>query len=166
MTSNAMRAATLLAATITMGFAADSFYLFAHTIMPGLRRTDDRTFVTAFQHIDRAIENPSFILGAFGGALISTIAATVAHRGTPVMPWVVAALALYAVAVVITMAVNVPLNNAIRTAGEPDLIDVAQVRATFHETRWVFANIIRAAVTIPAFGCLAWALVHYGRSTG
>jgi uncharacterized membrane protein len=166
MTSNAMRAATLLAATITMGFAADSFYLFAHTIMPGLRRTDDRTFVTAFQRIDRAIENPWFMLGAFGGALISTIAATVAHRGTPAMPWVVAALVLYGVAVAITMAVSLPLNNAIRAAGEADRIDVAEVRAAFHETRWVIANVIRAAVTIPAFGCLAWALVLYGRATG
>jgi uncharacterized membrane protein len=166
MTSTAMRAATLVAATITMGFAADSFYLFAHTIMPGLRRADDRTFVTAFQHIDRAIENPWFMLGAFGGALISTIVAVVAHRGTPAMPWVVAALVLYGVAVVITMAVNVPLNNAIRAAGEPGRVEVAQVRASFHETRWVIANIIRAGLTIPAFGCLAWALVLYGRSTG
>ena len=42
-------AITLIAATLTMGFAAGVFVLFAHTIMPGLRTADDRTFVDAFQ---------------------------------------------------------------------------------------------------------------------
>jgi uncharacterized membrane protein len=166
MTSTTVRTLTLLAATITMGFAADSFYLFAHTIMPGLRATDDWTFVTAFQQIDRAIINRWFMIGAFGGALVATSAAALSHRSTPTMPWIVAALGLYGIAVVITLAVNVPLNDAIKAAGDPTQIDVARVRAAFHETRWVIANIIRAGVTIPAVGCLAWALVLYGRSTG
>src|SRR6185369_11380478 len=47
--------ATLVAATITMGLMAGVFGLYAHTIMPGLARTDDRTFVEAFQSIDRTI---------------------------------------------------------------------------------------------------------------
>jgi uncharacterized membrane protein len=58
-TSALLRTATLMGATITMGLIAGVFALFAHTIMPGLRHTDDRTFVAAFQHIDRAIINRS-----------------------------------------------------------------------------------------------------------
>jgi uncharacterized membrane protein len=50
----------------------DTFALYADTIMPGLRKTDDRTFVAAFQHIDRAIINPWFMITAFGGALVLT----------------------------------------------------------------------------------------------
>jgi hypothetical protein len=52
---NALRAVSLLAATVSMGLVAGVFGLYAHTIMPGLGRTDDRTFVGAFQSIDRAI---------------------------------------------------------------------------------------------------------------
>jgi hypothetical protein len=71
-------AITLIGATLTMGLAAGVFALFAHTIMPGLRGTDDRTFAGAFQHLDRAIINPWFMATAFLGALVCT--ATAAHQ--------------------------------------------------------------------------------------
>jgi uncharacterized membrane protein len=165
MTSSSLRAITLIGATLTMGFAAGTFALYAHTIMPGLRNTDDRTFVSAFQHTDRAIINPWFMATAFLGALALTAAAAITNRGTPAMPWIIAALVLYLVAVVITIAVNVPLNDAIKAAGDPSHIDVAHVRENFHESRWAAWNLLRVATTAPAFGLLAWALVLYGRAT-
>jgi uncharacterized membrane protein len=63
-----------------MGLVAGVFGLYAHTIMPGLGRTDDRTFVGAFQAIDRAIINPWFLGGGFGGALVFTVVAAVRRR--------------------------------------------------------------------------------------
>ena len=165
MTSSSLRAITLIAATLTMGLSAGTIALYAHTIMPGLHNTNDRTFVSAFQHIDRAIINPWFMATAFLGALVLTAAAAFANRGTPAMGWIIAALVLYLVAVVITMAVNVPLNDAIKAAGDPSHINVALVRQKFHESRWAAWNLIRVATTIPAFGLLGWALVLYGRAT-
>src|ERR687884_945626 len=132
-----LRAISLLAATITMGLVAGVFALYAHTIMPGLKKTDDRTFVAAFQSMDRAIVNPWFMLTAFLGALIFTIAAAVTNRGTSALPWIAVALGLYLVAFVVTIAVNVPLNDALKAAGNPNHIrDLAGVRARFHESRW------------------------------
>ena len=163
--TSTLRAITLIGATMTMGLSAGSFLIFAHTIMPGLARTDDRTFVGAFQHIDRAIINPWFMVTAFLGALVFTAAAAVTSRGTPAMGWIIAALVLYLVAVVITMAVNVPLNDAIKAAGDPARVDVALVRQRFGESRWAAWNLVRVATTTPAFGLLTWALVIYGRST-
>ena len=160
-----IRTATLIAATLAMGFASGAFVLFAHTVMPGLRRTDDRTFVAAFQQLDRAIINPWFMITAFGGALVLTLVAGIANRGTPALPWIVAAFGLYLVAVVITVAVNVPLNDAIKAAGDPARIDVTQVRAQFNEARWAAWNLVRVLVSVPAFGLLAWALVLCGRAT-
>ena len=165
MSGTTLRALTLLGATLTMGLAAGVFALFAHTIMPGLRKTDDRTFVGAFQSIDRAIVNPWFMSTGFLGALLLTSAAAISNRGTPVLPWIVAALALYLSAVVITMVVNVPLNDAVKAAGDPADIDVAHVRERFHESRWAAWNLVRVATAIPAFGLLGWALVLYGRDT-
>ena len=161
-----LRAISLLAATITMGLVAGVFALYAHTIMPGLKKTDDRTFVAAFQSMDRAIVNPWFMLTAFLGALIFTIAAAVTNRGTSALPWIAVALGLYLVAFVVTIAVNVPLNDALKAAGNPNHIrDLAGVRARFHESRWAAWNLVRVVTSTGAFGCLAWALVVFGRST-
>jgi uncharacterized membrane protein len=154
-----------MGATITMGLVAGVFALFAHTIMPGLRKTDDHTFVAAFQQIDRAIVNPWFMTTAFAGALVLTLAAGIANRGAPALPWIAAAFGLYLVAVVVTTAINLPLNDAIKAAGDPNHINVAQVRAQFHETRWAAWNLLRVATTTTAFGLLAWALVLYGRES-
>jgi uncharacterized membrane protein len=130
-----------------------------------LRKTDDRTFVGAFQQIDRAIINPWFMIFAFGGALVLTAAAGVANRGTPAFGWIAVALALYIICVIITVAVSVPLNDAIKAAGDPAHIDVAQVRAQFGEARWATWNLLRVATSVPAFGLLTWALVLCGRAT-
>jgi uncharacterized membrane protein len=166
-TMNTLRAITLLGATITMGLVTGVFALFAHTIMPGLRHTDDRTFIGAFQSIDRAIINPWFMLTAFVGALVFALAALLTNLGRAPLPWVAVALGLYLVAFVITVAVNVPLNDAIKSAGNPDHIrDLAAVRERFDESRWAAWNLVRVVTSTGAFGCLAWALVLYGRATG
>lgn len=161
-----LRVVSLMAATITMGLVAGVFGLYAHTIMPGLAKTDDRTFVGAFQSMDRAIINPWFMGGGFLGALIFSIIATITHIGRPELPWVAVALVLYIVTFVITIAINVPLNDAMKAAGHPDSIaDLAAVRARFDEARWAGWNIVRTLASTTAFGLLAWALIVHGKSS-
>jgi uncharacterized membrane protein len=166
---DSVRAISLIAATMSMGLMAGVFGLYAHTIMPGLGRTDDRTFVGAFQAIDRAIINPWFLAGGFVGALVFTALAAVLHLSADrrsVLPWIAVALVLYLAVFVITVGVNVPLNDAIKAAGDPDRIaDLATVRERFDEARWVRWNNVRTAASTAAFGCLGWALVLFGRAT-
>lgn len=160
--------AFLLAATITTGLMAGVFGLYANTIMRGLGNTDDRTFVGAFQSIDRAIVNPLFMLTLFGALVFSGVATLLQvldDRGSA-LPWLIVAFMLYLGVIVITVAVHVPLNDRIKAAGDPDRItDRGAVRADFHEARWVAWNLVRAIATTAAFGCLAWALVLDGRAT-
>jgi uncharacterized membrane protein len=164
-----LRSVTLIAATMTIGLVAGVFGLYSHTVMRGLARTDDRTFVGAFQALDRAIINPWFMV-SFIGALLFTALAAVLHlsrdaRGP--LPWIIIALVLYLVAFGITMAVNVPLNDALKAAGDPDQInDLAAVRSHFDEARWAAWNLVRTITTTVAFGSLCWALVTAGRSSG
>ena len=160
--------AALVAATITMGIITGVFHLYAYAIMPGLGKTDDRTFVGAFQSIDRSIINPLFMATFFGALLFTGLAALFALRGDgrSVLPWVVVALVLYALVIVLTLGVNVPLNDQIKAAGDPDRIDsLAAVRERFDEAKWVRWNLVRAVATTAAFGCLTWALVLHGRVT-
>jgi uncharacterized membrane protein len=170
MTMEQLRAASLVAATLAMGFVASIFVFYSNTIMPGLRSTDDRTFVAAFQQIDEAIVNPLFLGFGFVGALVLTaLAGALQLRAgrRSALPWIAAALVLYLVAFVITLAVNVPLNDDIKAAGDPDQIaDLAAVRDDFKESTWVAWNHVRSAVSAIAFGCLAWALVLFGRTAG
>jgi uncharacterized membrane protein len=160
-----LQGACLLAATISVGLMAGVFGLYTHTIMPGLGRTDNRTFVGAFQAIDRAIINVWF-LPVFVGALVLTGAAaalSIGEERRDVLPWAVAAFVLYPPVFVVTMRVNVPLNNALKAAGDPDRIgDLAAVRRRFDESRWRRWNLFRTLATTAAFACLAWALVEYG----
>ena len=164
-----LRAAALILATLTVGVIAGVMGLYASTIMPDLGRTDDRTFVGAFRAIDTAIINPLFLTTFFGG-LVFTGAAAALHLGEDfrsVLSWIVVALVLYLAVIVITLVVNVPLNDGIKAAGAPfSRADLAEVREQFNETKWVRSNLVRAAMTTAAFGCLAWALVLLGRATG
>ena len=160
------QSATLVVATMTMGVMAGVFGLYAHAIMPGLGNTDDRTFVGAFQSIDRAIINPLFI-PTFVGALLFTGLAGVLHLREDVrsvLPWIVAAFVLYLAAFIITVRIHVPLNDEIKAAGDPDRIaDLAGVRERF-EDKWVRWNIVRAVTSTAGLGCLAWAVVLHGRA--
>jgi len=155
----------LVAAAMTNGLMAGVFGLYAHATMPGLRRTDDRTFVGAFQAIDRAIINPLFMAWFFSAlAFPGAAAALVAGEGS-ILPWAAAGFVLYLAVVVITAVVHVPRNDAIKAAGAPDRIsDLAAVRDRFDEARWAAWNVVRAVLSTAALGCLAWALVQYGRT--
>lgn len=152
---------TLMAATLTAGLVAGVYGLYAHTIMPGLRGGDDRTFVAAFGALDRAIINPLFMLWFFGPVILAGVAAALFGGEGSVLPWVLTALVLSLAVVVITVAVHLPLNDALKAATDPD---ATAVRERFQEARWVAWNLVRVVLSTAAFGFLAWALVQYGRA--
>ncbi|MFD6563810.1 DUF1772 domain-containing protein [Micromonospora profundi] len=160
-----LRTASLLAATLTTGLTAGLFTAFAYAVMPGLRRTDDRTLVLAMQRINESILNGWFAI-CFGGALLFTLLAAALHLDAghrAVLPWIVAGLLAYLVVLGLTAVVNVPLNNVLAQAGDVDRVaDPAALRERF-ETPWVRANVVRAVASTGAFGLLAWALVEVGR---
>ncbi len=151
----------LFAATLAAGLMAGLFYTFACSVMPGLKATDDRTFVHAMQRINVAILNGWFAL-IFAGALVLTVLALLLHLGPDTrsaLPWIVAGLALYVATLAITFVVNVPLNNALNDAGDPDrMSDVGAVRRAFEAT-WVRWNVIRTVTNTAAFGCLVGAVL-------
>lgn len=160
------RDAVLLAATVAVGLMAGLFFAFSVAVMPGLARSGDRTLVEAMQRINVAIQNGWFLL-AFGGALPLSAAAVVLclrDGGRVLLPWVVAAAALYLAVLVITFGVSIPLNNRLDAAGDPGRIaDPAAVRAAF-ESAWVRWNLLRTLLCTAALGCLGRALLLSGRA--
>ncbi len=156
---------SLVAATVTAGLMAGLFAAFSYAVMPGLAKASDVAFVDGMQRINVAILNGWFGV-CFGGALVFSVLAAVLHLGPerrPVLPWVVAGVALYLVVLIVTFAVNVPLNDQLEAAGDPARIpDLHAVREQF-EAVWVRWNVVRAVASTLAFGCLAWALVLHGK---
>lgn len=152
--------AVLVVATVLSGLDAGVFALYAHTVMPALRRLDDRTFVASFQALDRAIINPWFMVGAFLGAPVSTAVALALLWGDDPALLVAVALMLHVVTVVVTGAVNVPRNDELKAAGDPETVDAASARARFDESRWAAWNLLRVLTSAAALVLLAVALTR------
>jgi len=150
--------AVLVAATITSGLTAGLLYGFACAVMPGLRQVDDRAFVMVMQSINRRIVNPVFLV-TFIGTPVLAVGALVVVAAGPGRWAVVGAVACSLLTIIITAAANVPLNNTIDAAGDPDRNpDPRSVRRNF-ENRWVRWNIARSVTSTGAIALLAVALV-------
>ncbi|MDR8407953.1 DUF1772 domain-containing protein [Nonomuraea sp. 3-1Str] len=155
---------TLILTALATGLMAGLFAAFAYSVMPGLARSSDRTFVEAMQNINKAILNPVFMLPFMATVPLLGLAVVLAWRGhgRPALPWLIAALALYLLAFMVTSGLNVPLNDQLAKAGSPDHVkNLAAAREDF-ESSWVAWNIVRALLHTAAFGCLLWALIVFG----
>lgn len=149
-----IRETALILGVVSTGLIAGLFAAFVYAVMPGLGQTDDKSFIASMQRINVVIVNPLFLLPFFGGLVFTTVAA-VTYRDHRMFWWIVAAAVLYGVGLLITMTLNIPLNNKLDAAGDPDRIgDLRAVRDSF-ESSWVRWNIARAAVHTAAFAVLA-----------
>jgi uncharacterized membrane protein len=153
------------AAVITMGLLAGLFYAFDVAVMPALTRADDRTLVDAMQQMIDAIENPAFFVTFLGAPVLAAVALFQARRSgsTETARWILVGLGAYAVMFVVTVAFHFPLNDDLKSAGDPVRIrDLAAVRDDF-ATPWVVWNIVRTLASTVAFGALTRALAVRGR---
>ncbi|MBT2544752.1 DUF1772 domain-containing protein [Streptomyces sp. ISL-44] len=163
------RLATVLmvVSTILVGLMAGLFFAFDVSVMPGLAAGDEQTYVTAMRGFNKAIDgNPlfgtAFVLALLVAAASAVVEYRAGRRGTAL--WVGAAAAAYLVVLVLTFAVNIPLNNELADAGAvADMRDFSIVEK--FKTTWVTTNIVRTLLCTAALTALARALVLYGRAT-
>jgi uncharacterized membrane protein len=156
----------LAAATVAMGLIAGLYFGWAVSVMPGLAGLDDRAFVAAMQELDDAIRNPLFFATFLAALVLPGIAVFQQRRlgMRRATPWILAALVLYGIGFLTTMAFNEPLNTDLVNAGDPSRIaDVAGVRDDF-EGPWVAWHVVRTVLSTAALGALAYALILHGRA--
>ncbi|MFI5804914.1 DUF1772 domain-containing protein [Streptomyces sp. NPDC051561] len=157
----------LLLSTVLVGLMAGLFFAFDVSVMPGLAAGDERTYVTAMQHFNAAIDGNGLFGMAFVGALLLAVACAFVEfrKGRrKVAYWAAAATALYLVAVVLTFSVNIPLNNELAEAGNAAKLTDFSVVEKFKST-WVTTNILRTLLCTAALTALARAVLLYGRAT-
>jgi uncharacterized membrane protein len=152
-----MNETVIFVAVVLAGLFAGLFVTFSYGIMPGLRRTDDSTFVHAMREINVAILNLMLAIIFGGGTLVALAAAVIGFDDEDARWWLVAGAVLVLATSIVTMAVNVPMNDRLVAgvdAGEPP----APLREAF-EKPWVRWNIVRSVLSTAGFVALLVALV-------
>ena len=151
-----MTEVVIVLAVLTSGLQAGTYYTWASGVMPGLARTDDRTFVHAMQRMNVAIVNPVFLASFLGAPALGVAAAVLADGDV----WAVAGAVGAVATVVITFGGNIPLNDALDAAGPVDDVpDLTAVRSAF-ESRWVRLNVLRALTSTAALVLLTLAALR------
>ena len=105
-----------LVSTLLLGLSAGDLLRLLELGHAGASRSRRHSFVTAFNSINVAIQNPLFFVVFVGALIAPAVTAVLAFvAGEVAAAWLaVAATAVYLVGVlVVTGAVNVPLNNAL-----------------------------------------------------
>lgn len=148
-----------------VGLMAGFFFAYSVSVMVGLDRVNDATFIETMQWINATVRNAGFgpaYFGALGVTGVATFMAYTAGRRQLAM-WLLVAFVLYGIAFMITVSFSIPLNNQLRDAGEVSKIaDLAAVRRDY-EGDWVQWNNIRAAFNGASLVALGGAMRQLGR---
>ncbi|MEC4019684.1 anthrone oxygenase family protein [Streptomyces sp. H27-D2] len=155
----------LVASAVGTGLIAGIYFAFDVSVLPGLDRGDDRTYVTAMQNINAEIEKGLFGLVFVGAFLATGVAAylqqCLGRRSAARWTW--GALALYTTSVILTVGVNMPINNELARAGSPETIaDLGAFRGKFKGV-WTASNVARTLACTAALAALGRALTLHGR---
>ncbi|MCJ7872500.1 anthrone oxygenase family protein [Phaeobacter sp. J2-8] len=135
--------AMLLSAAI-FGF----FFAWVCSTMWGLDAIDPRISIAAMNGMNASVRNAVFAPAFFGTPLVLALTAVLAWRNRAAALWFGTAALLYIVgAFAVTMAVNVPMNEALMTVTIPEDPEAAQVIWQAYSSTWQVYNIARTIVT-------------------
>lgn len=149
------RTVLLTLSGLATGLQAGLYFAFAVGVMPGLTRVDDRAFVATMTRINVVIVNPIFLATFFGAPLLAVLVAALG-RGAAPRGLLIAAAVLAVATFLVTVAVNVPLNDALAAHGE-GAEALARARSDF-EGPWTAWNIVRTLTSTASLGLLLAAL--------
>jgi uncharacterized membrane protein len=143
----------LLATAIIAGF----FYAYSVSVMPGLTASDPVSAINAMKAINAVVRTVEFAVSFFGALALPILCLLLARR-PPVVLALIAAILLYGIgAFAVTLAFNVPLNEAL-AGTTPTQASATQIWSAYVEP-WLMWNHIRMAASIAAFLAMAVALV-------
>lgn len=140
-----------LVAALASGIVGGVFYAFSTFVMGALARLPAPEGVRAMQSINIVVINPAF-LGVFVGAAVLALVLggyAAMHLYAPGASLAFAGcVAYFAGTFVVTMACNVPLNNAL-AAADPSHVDTAMLWAKYVRD-WTFWNHVRTGCAVLA----------------
>ncbi|QUR69493.1 DUF1772 domain-containing protein [Mycobacterium spongiae] len=134
--------------------AGGMMYVFSTFVMRGLDRTGPVAAITAMRGINAEAEsNPAFLLGYFGATILALAVGVFAviRLSQPGSWWVLVGAVCGILAAIITVAVNVPLNNHLDGVNPVGLsaVDAAREWRAYSRT-WTAWNHVRTVTALVA----------------
>lgn len=156
--------ATVLPITATLFFGAifGFFYAWVCSTMWAFDMLDPRTAMDAMQTVNENVRNPVFFLGFMLTPVVGLLAAWVLYavRERRAALWFgAAALVYFAGGMMLTMLVNVPLNEELGALAIPESRDEAAAIWSAYSPRWQFWNQTRTVFSGLALGLAGMGLV-------
>jgi uncharacterized membrane protein len=138
----------IFAGAIGSGVIAGIFFAFSTFVMTALGRIPPEQGIAAMQSINVAVLNPLFFLAFFGTGLVclGLVASHLWWGGTGGMLVLLGSLIYLAGSIGVTMACNVPLNDAL-AAAQPDTPAAAALWAGYLKD-WTWWNHVRTAASL------------------
>lgn len=155
-----MTRATALLAILMFGLMAGFFYAWSVSVMPGFALIPPEQAVPAMQAVNVAVRNAAFGAAFFLSPVVALIAAGLllrAGRGRAAALMGAAALVYLGGALALTVAVNVPMNEALAPLTPADAAEAAAIWAEY-APRWTFWNHVRGFAALGALALAALAL--------
>lgn len=160
-------AATLVALLLS-GAIAGFFYAYSCSVMWGLDTSDPKAAIAAMQGINVAVRNAAFFPAFFGMPVAALVAAALwlplGRRDVALLLALAAAVYLVG-AFLTTLAVNVPMNEALGRTAIPADAEAAGALWRNYSARWTLWNHVRTAASLIALLLVGWALYLGGRGS-
>ena len=148
---------------LLVGLSAGLCFTWTNAITPGIGKLDDLGYLRAFQHMNRSIINPLFIIVFFGPFILGIPNLYLFKNTSSSMIWLlIIAMAFYFFGVLlVTIFGNVPLNELLDKTdlSKASLEDLKLLRNRF-ETKWNRLHLIRTVTSITSFLLLIISLVQ------
>ncbi len=141
-----VRSLVLTGATLTTGLISGFFYAYACSVTRGLALLPDDQYVAAMQAINATVRNGVFAFSFFGAALFLVLALVVHVQLFRSRRFALVGLAflLYVGGgFVLTLGVNVPMNEELAGVGADAPADVLARAREAYEDPWNFWNGVR-----------------------
>ncbi|MFV0408232.1 MAG: DUF1772 domain-containing protein [Paracoccus sp. (in: a-proteobacteria)] len=153
---------SLLLSAAIFGF----FYAWVCSTMWGLDQADPRIAIAAMNAMNGSVRNfvfaPAFFATPFA---LGAAGLLLALRGQkpPATAFGAAALSYLCFGMILTMMINVPMNEALARTSIPENIETARVIWQDYSTRWQVWNIARTIASGAAFLMAAYGLYRVDR---
>ncbi|MEO0637780.1 MAG: anthrone oxygenase family protein [Pseudomonadota bacterium] len=139
-------------ALVAVAAVAGFFYAYSSSVMVGLNASTPEVALKAMQGINAEVRNPIFALSFFGSAILlpaATALLVVQGSRKAALPLGAASAVYILGGFMLTMVINVPMNEALAVVDVDALPDPAAAWADYAEP-WTFWNHVRTVLSLSA----------------
>jgi uncharacterized membrane protein len=159
--------AVTFVALLLSGAIAGFFYAYSISVMWAFDTSDPKVAVAAMQRINIVVRNAAFFPAFFGTPLAALTAALLwrlLDRWDVALLLALAAVIYLVGAFLVTLVINVPMNEALGRATIPAEVEGARTLWQNYSVPWTLWNHVRTGASFAALLLVGWALYVGGRA--